>query len=235
MNEATLERNVVIRLASSIQKKTIDEAMAFYTGILHGEFERIWSLVAGAYPECNRKLARLRNGWVLIQQVTEILKRVYFRDDRISFLNPGESVVKVHNFKEDVKIIRGLKIECTVKEALIIRDCLNLYSRVLMGQIREVDWVMRNHHWSKIKNHDPRTVSLLMELMSSDLFGFRANESFGIASRDNSDKSKVGYELLRWIEYDLFKDDPDIKSGYSVMKEEPLRVTGQKRISLKFV
>jgi hypothetical protein len=144
-------------------------------------------------------------------------------------------VVKVHNFTEDVKMIKGFKIECTVKEALIIRDCLNLYSRVLMGQVREIDWAMRNHHWDKIKKHDPQIVNMLIGLISADLFGFGTNASFGIANKDNSEKSKIGYELLRWIEYDLFKDDPDVQNGYSVLKHKPLRVTRQTRIKTEIL
>lgn len=234
MQKEDLDRNITIRLASSAQKKTICDAMDFYTGMLHGEFERILPLICGEYKDCHNKLARFRNGWTVIEQVLQMLYRVYLGDGIISFLKPGKSVVVVHNFTEDVKFMKGLLIKCTVRESLIIRDALNLYSRVLMGQVREIDWVIRAHHWDKVSKHDPQAVNIIMGILSADLFGFQTNASFGIANKDNCEKSKIAYELLRWIEYDLFKDDPDVQQGHSVLKHEPLRVTSQKRICLKF-
>ena len=235
MNEKQLSRRVAITLANRSQKQIINKAMIFYTDVIYGNFESITGAIVEAYPKKLALGSVSGPEWVAVQQSMSILRQIYFGDDPYKRLNSSKPCARMHNLKEDVVFSKKLTVECTAGEVLMIRDCLNLYGRVLMGQMKEIDWTMRSFFWDRIRNYDHRIAEMVMQIAKTILFNMNPNCSYGIGQRECSLLSRKAYEIQRWMEYDIFKDDPEIQKGHSVLKYGPIRVTKQPRIKLEFV
>ncbi len=226
-----MDSEIAIVLKTREQLAVVKEAAALMVRIQQGELEAVPATLRRHYPGLARKWAVLQKGYYVFDYMVRLLRVAYAGG--CGDLGTGTGIRQAEALAEKLAGPRGLRIACTVREALFMVRALNLFSRLLMGQLREVDWVLRETFWDRIKNHDPHIVDHIYALMAADAFGFIPNESYGIASKKLAKAAKTAYEILRWVEHDLHKDNPEIQKGYTVLKYEPLRVTKQPRIEVK--
>ena len=108
--------------------------------------------------------------------------------------------------------MRKYKLEINEKQARILRDAIDLYSRIGIGQFGEIWWVWLMNGMDNCKcGRD--TFDPIMEQLKKKLTGFHFGASFGIHSADVNDVFRQAYDLKQVIRNRLAWDRHDEKHG----------------------
>ncbi len=206
------------------QVNVLKEAMDLYQSLINGPdfIYKMANIISTAYqsPTIDRMVPLMR----IVTGMYDWPK-IGMRDKRNKCLN------KIEDASFSVREMKRLELSGIRKEDMqTICRALDFYSRIIMGQWHEVDSQLRMHGMCK-----PEYGSVpgsLWDWMKYAFFGFSGiNESYGILCKENGRASKVSYEMLKWIDSEMYKDDGDI-SSYSVRRDKPLRCTDLKEITV---
>jgi hypothetical protein len=130
----------------------------------------------------------------------------------------------------DIKIT----IECNEKQSAVIKEALDLYSRLLMGQLRELDnFFTRNTDCWKHPNSDCITncAETIKNIVYPELKGY---DSFGIFNEKCPEESKIAYDIIQVLRYELIKvRDPERKTGWSIDWSYPTPASKENLINIK--
>lgn len=98
------------------------------------------------------------------------------------------------------------KLEITEEQAQVIRNALDLYTRIGIGQLKEIWWVWG--HNKDVCKCDRRTFDAYLTDLQLQLTGFPLNASWGIHSLEVHDVFRQAYDLhqvirnkLAWTRY----------------------------------
>ena len=128
-------------------------------------------------------------------------------------------------------------IKCNEKQAVIIKEALDLYSRLLMGQVTELDnFFTRNTDCWKHPDRDNIAyyAESIKNIVYPELIGY---DSFGIFNAKCPEESKIAYDIIQVLRNELIKvRDPERRTGWSVdwnipmpaSKEKPVKVIDDK-------
>jgi len=114
------------------------------------------------------------------------------------------------------------EISVSEKQARVMMDALNLFSRIGIGQLREV---LRHPQYENKLIHDNETYRYsqrLLDQVKERLTGFETHASYGISSPEVHDDSNIAYDLLQVIRHRLSWDrNPD--GGIEVYYDTPIQ------------
>lgn len=83
-------------------------------------------------------------------------------------------------------------------QAKIMIQALDLYSRLLMGQLDELDYVFRSYFWSK--KYDGNKILDLIDKIREIVFPTLGRNSYNSIGSDKvPEESKISYDMLRAI------------------------------------
>jgi hypothetical protein len=89
-------------------------------------------------------------------------------------------------------------LRLTEKQATVITTALDLYSRVLIGQVENVEEVLR---WTypKLSTEKLQTARLLLNSVKDVLWGFSPGASHGIHNPEVQDNARQAFDLLQVV------------------------------------
>lgn len=124
-------------------------------------------------------------------------------------------------------------IECNEKQAVIIKEALDLYSRLLMGQVRELDNFF-NRNTDCWKRPDRDNIAYYAESIKNivypELIGY---DSFGIFNAKCPEESKIAYDIIQVLRNELIKvRDPERRTGWSVDWNIPMPASKEKPVKV---
>jgi hypothetical protein len=134
-------------------------------------------------------------------------------------------------------------LKCNEEHLKIINKSLDLFSRVLMGQLDEVALVFRfeninndNFDFNKINNlsNEFRNLKINIGLSPNSCYGIHNNEFVSDSSRKSYDILQVIRHKLAWdrVDKDPKKDDRDFKSMFGVSFDEPYKSSNDDKFKL---
>lgn len=127
-----------------------------------------------------------------------------------------------------------ITIECNEKQATIIKESLDLYSRLLMGQVRELDnFFTRNTDCWKHSDRDniSTCAEIIKNIVYPELIGY---DSFGIFNEKCPEESKIAYDIIQVLRNELIKvRDPEKKTGWCMDWCSPIPASKEKLINIK--
>lgn len=91
-------------------------------------------------------------------------------------------------------------IEVNETQANIIKEALDLYSRILAGQLEEIEYTLRKYYYKHLDPEDRRKVETLMKEYKLCMFDWilqSTNESIGISNEELHDNAKVAYDIIQ--------------------------------------
>jgi len=124
-------------------------------------------------------------------------------------------------------------IKCNEKQAVIIKEALDLYSRLLMGQITELDnFFTRNTDCWKRLDRDSIAyhAESIKNIVYPELIGY---DSFGIFNAKCPEESKIAYDIIQVLRNELIKvRDPERRTGWSVDWNIPMPASKEKLVKV---
>lgn len=115
-----------------------------------------------------------------------------------------------------------MKLTLTDQQAQVLVDSLDLFSRILLGQLESVAHVMMKHEVSKLDDTDWEYYHILEERLRSSkyLLGFERNGGLGIHNEKVDDNARVAYDVQQVLRNHLaWKRNPD--GGILVCFDKP--------------
>jgi hypothetical protein len=120
----------------------------------------------------------------------------------------------------------GYKVEVNLskKQALIVKEALNLYSRLLMGQVEELSYFFGS-----------KEISDSLSEIKSILFPELENNSYyGIYQKDCSQESKIAYDIIQVLRNKIaWHENPEGKNTVSFAP--PLRAGDESLCEVKII
>lgn len=134
-------------------------------------------------------------------------------------------------------------LKCNEEQLKVIQKSLDLFSRILIGQIDEVVHVFRNENinnykfdFNKINNlsHEIRKLKTNIELCPNSSFGIHNSDFVPDSSRKAYDILQVIRHKLSWdsVGKDPKKDDRDYKTMFGVSFDEPYKSSKDDKFKL---
>ena len=127
----------------------------------------------------------------------------------------------------------AITIKCSEKQARIIIKALDLFSRLLIGQIHELENFFRWRHVGKLDIEQQEAARIgLLRFKRLYFENMAEHESFGICNPKAPEDARISYEILKRIESKLaWHKKPE--GGHTVDFHEPLKVSDEKFIEVK--
>lgn len=124
-----------------------------------------------------------------------------------------------------------ITIECNEKQAYIIKDALDFYSRILMGQFSEFENLFIGSYNYKYMNEINKLLMKIRDYIYPELKGYA---SWGIFNKKCPENSKIAYDIIQVLRHEMIKvRDPEKKYGYGVDCNEPLQTSKEELINVK--
>jgi hypothetical protein len=126
---------------------------------------------------------------------------------------------------------RRVLIDCGRDQALIIVKALDLYSRLLAGDMHELDNLLA---WETNrclrKRFDRQLAGIYLRKFKEIWFPELAEHGhYGVMQKEVPVRARHAYEMLKWIEHAMFKDDPDCGP---CLRQLPLDTTNMPKIGV---
>lgn len=104
------------------------------------------------------------------------------------------------------------------EQSQVLHKALDLFSRLLMGQVEELDFFFRTELFlRKNMSVDIEKLRYVVRCLKQIAFPeFSSNESYSIGSPEGSEKAKVAYDILQKLRFELYKHD--VAAGKEVAK-----------------
>jgi len=120
-------------------------------------------------------------------------------------------------------------LRLTEKQATVITTALDLYSRVLMGQVENVEEVLR---WTypKLSMEKLQTARLLLNSVKEVLWGFPANANHGIHNPEVHDKARQAYDLLQVVRNGVTRAKKP-EGGIQICYDEPRQTSTEELLA----
>jgi len=129
-----------------------------------------------------------------------------------------------------------IQIECDYDQLVVMRDALDTYGRLGMGQLENsmfpimIESMLWKDKDNTLSKWDPG-IKFHLEALKKIIFNLEPNASYGITNPNTPDAAKLSYEMCKKLENFMYeeqnKDIPENEREYNVMKNEPLSLTGK--------
>lgn len=110
---------------------------------------------------------------------------------------------------------------------------MDLYSRLLMGQVQELDnFFSRNTDCWKRPDRDSiaNCATIIKNIVYPELMGY---DSFGIFNAKCPEESKIAYDIIQVLRNELIKvRDPERRTGWSVDWNIPMPASKEKLVKV---
>ena len=116
------------------------------------------------------------------------------------------------------------ELSISEKQARVMVDALDLFSRIGIGQLREV---LRHPQYERVilrDNESYKYCERLLDQIKKLLTGFGPSASYGIACPEVHDDSNIAYDLLQVIRHRLAWDR-NPKGGIEVYFDRPIQLS----------
>jgi hypothetical protein len=115
-------------------------------------------------------------------------------------------------------------LHLTERQARVIIDALDLFSRIGMGQLKEVSYVLRQNPLPEPEAERDARITLLSDIRERlDMLSryWNANGFSGITSKSISDRFRIAWDILQVIRHRLAWDQKP-EGGITVDFDEPM-------------
>ena len=126
-----------------------------------------------------------------------------------------------------------IKIELNEKQAVIIADALEIYARLIAGDLKSALLPPVMMFGKKIDNEKfESTLYQLKKVMFPKLDYYENNGiSMEEDTKELTDTKQISYEMYKMIRY--YFESKSNYLGYSVYKEKPIQLSNEKFIEIK--
>lgn len=128
-----------------------------------------------------------------------------------------------------------IKIECNKRQLGVIQEALDIYSRVKMGQFKEICrlWEHDTKIYERYKDVQ-KIEDKIMEIRDLVYPELRDYAHFGIYNDKCPEDSKIAYDLIQVMRY-VIAWDREPNGGYTVDFGKPLASSKEELIDVKII
>lgn len=130
------------------------------------------------------------------------------------------------------------KLEVSEKQLEVLSEALDLYSRIFIGQLEEIEYKTRS---GEFKYKDPSHMSTNYEKIYSligelkyEIFSLDRHASYSICSDKANEKAKISNDIHNVIRHKLYKDRNEGKNefGFSIYAHEPIKISKDEELPI---
>ena len=116
-----------------------------------------------------------------------------------------------------------INIKVSPTQANIIQEALDLYSRILVGQLGEIAWVLRKNNKVELNSKEMEMIDQYLEVIKRCFYPeLDSGSHYGIFCDKTPETSKISWDLIQVIRNKMaWHDHPD--GGTTVNFGEPLK------------
>lgn len=124
-----------------------------------------------------------------------------------------------------------MKITITLsdKQAEVLVGALDLYSRVMIGQLENVEEVLRLAYWTELGVEKLDHARGLFDAAKAVLWGFSRGASYGIHNTKASDKARQAFDLQQAIRNTIARQK-NPAGGIQVKYDTPHRTSLEEKL-----
>lgn len=127
-----------------------------------------------------------------------------------------------------------ISLEINQNQARVIQDALELYSRLQMGQLKEIDLFFRMRSKEKIDANGHVVVNLLNILKKVYFPGLEPNAYHGIFGDKTPEEAKIAWDLIQNMRYTIsWKIHPE--GGMGVNFDPPMQSSNEEFPKVKII
>jgi len=127
-----------------------------------------------------------------------------------------------------------ISMEINQNQARVIKDALELYSRLQMGQIKEIDLFFRLRSKERM-DYDRNMMDHLLETIKRMYFpDLSSNGFYGIFGDKTPEEAKIAWDLIQNMRYTIsWKIHPE--GGMGVNFDSPLKSSNEEFPTVKII
>jgi len=121
-------------------------------------------------------------------------------------------------------------LKISVDHGYLLIKALDFYSRIFMGQLGEIEYLVRMEELHPVEGHKPdlEKVKSLCDELKAEIFGMPQNMSWGIRNTQVGVDAQRAYEIQQILRHRLAHDLYPLKPGQwgGVIYDTPMGITG---------